>query len=485
LILHVQPDGNVLAIVHDPRGGEHSRHVMTPDQFHHYLIGPATSFDHVIENGVGHNLGIATGRPTPRQPDHPADPIHKVRQVLQHTRKMFGVDKIGQAPPRVGYAVGGPVRVDDTLPPDPAWTTQDERDNPPPPDAPDDRQPLWEQFARKHFGYGDVPDVGTEPVPSDDEADRTPLYQQWAQKHLGPIKDTIASYLGGANAASPQEVDSTLQGVAEQNPGLTIPETVQRAVAEQNPSLNASGTTSGDDRTVGTGYGGAQTNQPSSNDNREEFFRRLMADRDKAVSQYVIQAPGSRAQSSSLLPETGLLSSTDTKTGKVTETPLGMRQREAAQTPSLHEFLNPKPAVAGALPAPPKMTGNKAVDEHNIAIWKEQAIAARGSISQQNAATAIQQRAATAAEAGMSRDAIAVLRNIQAKGGAETDDEKFVEREYTTRVRQNLEKMKGQGGGQAQAGGQQRVKVGSIAEARKLPSGTLITLPDGSPGQVP
>jgi hypothetical protein len=110
LILHLQPDGNVLAIVHDPRGGTQSQHVMTPDQFHHYLIGPATSFDHVIENGLGHNLRIASGRPQPRVPEHPADPIHKVRQVLQHTRQMYGVHKIGQAPPRIGYAAGGPVR---------------------------------------------------------------------------------------------------------------------------------------------------------------------------------------------------------------------------------------------------------------------------------------------------------------------------------------------------------------------------------------
>jgi hypothetical protein len=102
---NVTPDGHILSVVHG-RDGVHSTHPMTSQQFHHYLVGPATSFDHVIDNGVGHNLHIASGRQQPRVQEHPNDPIHRVRQVLHHTRKMFGVDKIGQAAPSVGYGAG-------------------------------------------------------------------------------------------------------------------------------------------------------------------------------------------------------------------------------------------------------------------------------------------------------------------------------------------------------------------------------------------
>jgi hypothetical protein len=298
LILHVQPDGNVLAIVHDPRGGEQSRHVMTPDQFHHYLIGPATSFDHVIDNGVGHNLGIASGRPTPRVPEHPADPIHKVRQVLQHTRKMFGVDRIGQAPPRIGYAAGGevytdeqgrtspadvrdtlfdeqgnlifagdarqyaaggPVRgyddggeVDDTLPPDPPWTSQDERDNPPPPDVPADNS-IDDYMLNAQRGAASAPaqqpvqepvsgetDIGTllsrsgsklysgmdERIRAEQAAKAAVLPRAW-----GSVKQALAEYINGANAASPEDLSRAKQNEANQNPGLSTPEVVQNIIA--------------------------------------------------------------------------------------------------------------------------------------------------------------------------------------------------------------------------------------------------------------
>jgi hypothetical protein len=124
------------------------------------------------------------------------------------------------------------------------------------------------------------------------------------------------------------------------------------------------------------------------------------------------------------------------------------------------------------------MTGNKTVDDHNMAVWREQAIAARGSVSQQNSAASIQQRAATAAESSMSRDAQAILRNIQNKGGAETEDEKAIEREYTARTRRNLEKMGGQGG--APATGGQPVRVNSLADAMKLQPGTQFIDPNGN-----
>jgi hypothetical protein len=272
LTMQPTPDGNVGATV-SSRAGVHSQHVMTPQQFHHYLVGPATSFDHVIDSGVGHNLHIASGQKQPRTPDHPADPIHKVRQVLQHTRKMFGVDKIGQAPPRTGYAAGGLVRgyddggevypsyydysnlpspdaygggapIDDTPPPDPAWTAQDERDNPPAPEPPPpERQPLWERFARQHLGYGAQPDPGTEPSPADAAEAAKPGYQQWAEKYLptsavdaakgayGNIKQALADYVNGTNAAPPADVDSAAQNIANQNPNLSAPEVVQRLIA--------------------------------------------------------------------------------------------------------------------------------------------------------------------------------------------------------------------------------------------------------------
>jgi hypothetical protein len=104
---NVTPDGHILSVVHG-RGGVESTHPMTSQQFHHYLVGPATSFDHVIDNGVGHNLHIASGRQQPRVQEHPNDPIHRVRQVLQHTRQMHGLHRIGQqqAPP-TGYGAGG------------------------------------------------------------------------------------------------------------------------------------------------------------------------------------------------------------------------------------------------------------------------------------------------------------------------------------------------------------------------------------------
>jgi hypothetical protein len=119
---------------------------------------------------------------------------------------------------------------------------------------------------------------------------------------------------------------------------------------------------------------------------------------------------------------------------------------------------------ASGLPPPPQMTGNKTVDDHNMAVWREQAIAARGS--------------ATAAESSMSRDAQAILRNIQNKGGAETEDEKAIEREYTARTRRNLEKMGGQGG--APATGGQPVRVNSLADAMKLQPGTQFIDPNGN-----
>jgi hypothetical protein len=103
---HVTPDGHILAVVHSPQGGVHTTHSMSPEQFHHYLVGPATSFDHVLENGAHKNLAIASGGQHTPVAEHPNDPIHRVRQVLHHTRKMFGVDKIGQAAPPVGYGAG-------------------------------------------------------------------------------------------------------------------------------------------------------------------------------------------------------------------------------------------------------------------------------------------------------------------------------------------------------------------------------------------
>jgi hypothetical protein len=303
LILHVQPDGNVLAIVHDPRGGEQSRHVMTPDQFHHYLIGPATSFDHVIDNGVGHNLGIASGRPTPRVPEHPADPIHKVRQVLQHTRKMFGVDRIGQAPPRIGYAAGGevytdeqgrtspadvrdtlfdeqgnlifagdarqyaaggPVRgyddggeVDDTLPPDPPWTSQDERDNPPPPDVPADNS-IDDYMLNAQRGAASAPaqqpvqepvsgetDIGTllsrsgsklysgmdERIRAEQAAKAAVLPRAW-----GSVKQALADYINGANAAPPAQVEQALNEAANRDPAGDTPKHVQDAIVNEAPA---------------------------------------------------------------------------------------------------------------------------------------------------------------------------------------------------------------------------------------------------------
>jgi hypothetical protein len=294
LILHVQPDGNVLAIVHNPRGGEQSRHVMTPDQFHHYLIGPATSFDHVIENGVGHNLGIATGRPTPRTPDHPADPIHKVRQVLQHTRRMFGIDKIGQAPPRIGYAAGGPVRgyddggeVDDDQTIDPALL------------APGTAAPTEDDYGVSDYVQQQraqqaaqaaadqerqsaqrASDVGSDdPLmqgltqryrPADRPADRTTGFaadpdapitsnssmgallkkaaeEKWNRNLAnapqsasvpgavsdawGSIKQGLADYINGTNAASPADLTQAKQNEADQNPGLSTPEVVQNIIA--------------------------------------------------------------------------------------------------------------------------------------------------------------------------------------------------------------------------------------------------------------
>jgi hypothetical protein len=255
---NVTPDGHILSVVHG-RGGVQSTHAMTSQQFHHYLVGPATSFDHVIDNGVGHNLHIASGKQQPRAPEYPADPIHRVRQVLQHTRKMFGLHQPTQAPQQpqspTGYAAGGPVRgyddggsVDDdtSLPPpdDPGWTAQDERDNPPAPEPPPpERQPLWEQFARQHLGYGAQPDPGTEPSPADAAEAAKPGYQQWAEKYLptsavdaakgayGNIKQALADYVNGANAAPPADVDRAAQNIANQNPNLSAPEVVQRLIA--------------------------------------------------------------------------------------------------------------------------------------------------------------------------------------------------------------------------------------------------------------
>jgi hypothetical protein len=290
LILHVQPDGNVLAIVHDPRGGEQSRHIMTPDQFHHYLIGPATSFDHVIENGVGHNLGIASGRPTPRMPEHPADPIHKVRQVLHHTRRMFGIDKIGQAPPRVGYAAGGPVRgyddggevypsyydysnlpspdaygggapIDDTPPPEPQWTAQDERDNPPPDEGARTAGSLDDYLLNARRGAASAPAQRTQEAPATGESGMGELLSRAGSKLYGGIderiradqaaraevlpkawgsmKQALADYINGANAASPEELSQAKQNEANQNPNLSTPEVVQNVIAgPPDPNVN-------------------------------------------------------------------------------------------------------------------------------------------------------------------------------------------------------------------------------------------------------
>ena len=65
--LHLQTDGGdtVTATVRGP-GGDIS-HPMTLQQFHDYLVGPATSFDHVIENGLGRNLQIASGNSGTRE----------------------------------------------------------------------------------------------------------------------------------------------------------------------------------------------------------------------------------------------------------------------------------------------------------------------------------------------------------------------------------------------------------------------------------
>jgi hypothetical protein len=52
-------NGNVNAALSDRNTGAATNYRMTVDQFHHYLVGPATSFDHVADNGAGKNLSIA------------------------------------------------------------------------------------------------------------------------------------------------------------------------------------------------------------------------------------------------------------------------------------------------------------------------------------------------------------------------------------------------------------------------------------------
>ena len=59
---HRADDGSITANVTRP-GGESTVYSMTPSQFHSYLIGPATSVDHLVENGVAKHLDIASSQP--------------------------------------------------------------------------------------------------------------------------------------------------------------------------------------------------------------------------------------------------------------------------------------------------------------------------------------------------------------------------------------------------------------------------------------
>jgi hypothetical protein len=480
LSMQPTPDGNVGATV-SSRAGVHSQHVMTPQQFHHYLVGPATSFDHVIDNSVGHNLAIASGQKQPRVPEHPADPIHKVRQVLQHTRKMFGLHRVGQQQAPTGYAGGGPVRGyanggkvdggDDwqqyTAEPVDQVITQSPDDNQgvnlhqlPPPSPPEpvtadsSMATLLKRAAEEKWARSKANAPESADVPG---AVSGAVSGAW-----GSTKKSLADYINGANAASPQEVDGTLQGVAEQNPGLTVPETVQRAVAEQNPSLNApvgaqnaipDTVAPSGDATVGTGYAAAPTAPVAP----------------VAPARIGLTGPGS---------ETGLLRVTDTKTGKVMETPLGARQREApARTAS--EILN-NPVLAD--PVQDLLRRAKETSDPNA-----QRMFTNEAYKIQETRRVNQQKSADAALNTFSKGKQDLIKSIYTKANSQgedtlTPDEKALRDEH---VRRTLELQRQSGGGGAPAGSQPRVKVGSIAEARKLPSGTLITLPDGSPGQVP
>jgi hypothetical protein len=353
LILHVQPDGNVLAIVHDPRGGEQSRHVMTPDQFHHYLIGPATSFDHVIENGVGHNLGIATGRPMPRTPDHPADPIHKVRQVLQHTRRMFGVDRIGQAPPRIGYAAGGPVRgyddggeVDDTLPPDPPWTNQDERDNPPPPDVPADNS-IDDYMLNAQRGMASAP--AQRDAPTQQEAPATAgsgmgellaraAKEKWNRNLANApqsasvpgavsdawdsIKQALADYVNGTNAASPEELSQAKQNEANQNPNLSTPEVVQSIIAGP-PDPNVS--------QLPTAEAPAETTAPSTATTDPQ-------ERTEGTNNRPAEVPANWATNAGYTPRTGYFTKEGAAQGQPAATGYGQDQGMLPRNPSKEDL---------------------------------------------------------------------------------------------------------------------------------------------------
>src|SRR5262249_51328894 len=60
---HRADDGSITANVVRP-GGQSTTYTMTPSQYHSYLIGPATSLDHIAENGVDKHLNIASSQPT-------------------------------------------------------------------------------------------------------------------------------------------------------------------------------------------------------------------------------------------------------------------------------------------------------------------------------------------------------------------------------------------------------------------------------------
>lgn len=60
--LSFRQDGDRIIATVDPLGKTPpTSYAMTMQQFHDYLVGPATSFDHVVVNGVGKNLRIASG----------------------------------------------------------------------------------------------------------------------------------------------------------------------------------------------------------------------------------------------------------------------------------------------------------------------------------------------------------------------------------------------------------------------------------------